>query len=152
MPSLGVLSQRLNFNIGSISFAPSYLQALAIIALLFLLVLTLAQMRRHFMSWSIKGAIFGLFFGFLLTLILEGFLLISGRTALTQIIGWKNAPKPIAVCLDAGRSRLINVLGVADQVPATKANEKMSKDEVIVGFQSLSPQEASSVRKMICAP
>ena len=104
------------------------------------------------MSWSIKGAVFGLFFGFLLTLIFEGFLLISGRTALTQVIGWKNAPKPIAVFLDAGRNKLINVLGVADQVPSTKANEKMSKDQIIVGFQNLSPVDASSVRKMICAP
>lgn len=109
-------------------------------------------MRRHFMSWSIKGAIFGLFFGFLLTLILEGFLLISGRTIFTEVLGWKNAPKPVAVFLDAGRSKLVKVLGISDQVPATKAEEKLNKDEVVRAYQSLAPADASSVRKMICAP
>lgn len=120
--------------------------------LVFLLVLTLASMRRHFMKWSFKGALFGIFFGFLLTLILEGFLIISGKTAITEVIGWKNAPKPILNVLEAGRTKLVNVLGVSDTIPSSNANSLPTKNEVIQGFQSLNPNDATYVRKMICAP
>ncbi len=90
---------------------PSIL-AVATIVLIFLLILTLAQIRRHYVNWSFKGAALGIFFGFILALILEGFLLIHGRTAITQIFGWKNAPKPINIVLDMGKEKLIQVLGV----------------------------------------
>lgn len=82
------------------------LKAGAIVVLLFLLVLSLAQVRRHFVRWGAKGGLIGLFFGFLLALILEGFLLIGGKTALTEILGWKNPPKPVSVALDKGREAL----------------------------------------------
>lgn len=147
-----LLTQRLDFNIGSINFAPSYLQAGAIVALLFLLVLTLASMRRHFMAYSFKGALFGLFFGFLLTLLLEGFLIISGKTAVTELIGWEKAPKPILNVLEAGRNKLVQVMGVSDTVPSSKAKGTATKEEVLKGYQSLNPSDATNVRKMICAP
>jgi hypothetical protein len=152
MLPIDFLTQRLNFNIGSISFTPSYFQAGAIIFLLFLLVVTLASMRRHFMTYSFRGAIFGLFFGFLLTLVLEGFLVISGRTAFTEVIGWKNAPKPILNVLEAGRTKLTSVLGVTDAIPSSDAKDAPTKEEVLNGYQSLNPAEAAGVRKMICAP
>jgi len=120
--------------------------------LLFLLVLTMASMRRHFIGWSMKGALFGLFFGFLLALILEGFLIIGGKTAFTEIIGWRNAPKPILVVLEAGRAKLVSVLGISDEIPYSEAKGKVGKEEIIKGFQSLPPDEAKSVRDMICAP
>ena len=103
------------------------------------------------MGWSLKGGVFGLFLGFLLALILEGFLIIGGKTAVTEIIGWKNAPKPILVALEAGRSKLVGVLGVTDEIPTSKAQVTL-KEEVITKFQSLSPDEAKSVRNLICAP
>lgn len=84
--------------------------AVAVIVLVFLLILTLAQVRRHFVNWSLRGGVFGIFFGFLLALILEGFLLIGGRTVITELLGWRNAPKPISIALDAGRGKLIQVL------------------------------------------
>lgn len=87
-----------------------YLQVGAIIVLLFLLILTLASVRKHFVRWSFKGGLMGLFFGFLLALIFEGFLLIGGRTAVTEILGWKNAPKPLVNVLDAGRAKIKSLI------------------------------------------
>lgn len=133
-----------------ISFAPSYLQAAAIIVLLFLLVLSLAQLRRHFVNWSIKGALFGIFFGFLLALILEGFLIIGGKTALTELLGWEKAPKPVLTALEAGRAKLVQVLGVTAEIPISTAQEKPTAENLIKFFQSLNPQEVSRVKKTIC--
>src|SRR3990170_441590 len=107
--TLVFLQKSFKLNLGSFSLPVSYFQAAAVIFLLFLLVLMLAQVRRHYVNWSLKGAVFGVFFGFLLALILEGFLIIGGRTAVTEVLGWKNAPKPITHALDAGRAKLVKV-------------------------------------------
>ncbi len=93
-----------------------------------------------------------LFWGFLLALILEGFLILGGRTLLTEIVGWKNAPKPILSVLDAGRNKLVDVLGVTDQIPISTAREDPTLYDVISDFQSLSPDEAEKIRSMICQP
>ena len=108
---LQLLTGNFNFNLGKISFTPSYWQAGAMILLIFLLIMMMAQFRRHFLDWSFKGALFGLFWGFILALVLEGFLFISGRTMLIQLFGWKNPPKPIVNILDLGRNQLTKVLG-----------------------------------------
>lgn len=150
--NLARLAGTFDFNLGNYNLSASYLQAGAILGLLFLLVLTLAQVRRHFIEWSFKGALFGLFFGFLLALILEGFLIVGGKTALTEVVGWKNAPQPILSALDAGRLRLVQVLGISTQIPNSSAKIKIAPDEVIRSFQSLTPAEIVKVRKMICQP
>ena len=134
-----------NLNLGKFSFSSSYIQAGVVVALLFILVLMLAQLRRHFFDWSLKGALFGLFFGFLLALVLEGFLIIGGKTALTQVLGWKNAPKPVANLLEVGRNKLIQVLGAK-----TKLNPTFN--DAVVFFQSLNPSEAQKVKNFICKP
>jgi len=143
----------LDFRLGELQFSPSYIQAGAIVFLLFLLVLTLARLRYMFVNWSIgKSGIAMLFWGFLLALILEGFLIIGGRTLFTEILGWKNAPRPIVDALDAGRNRLVDVLGVTDQIPASTAHEGPVLDSVISAFQNLSPDEAEKARSIICQP
>jgi len=152
MDALRLLSGNINLPLGKLTFSPSILQAGAIVFLLFLLILTMAQFRRHLMGWSLRGGIFGLFLGFLLALIFEGFLIIGGKTAVTEIVGWKNAPKPILVALEAGRSKLVSVLGVSDEIPTSIAETTSDKEEVIIKFQSLPPDEAQSVRSLICAP
>lgn len=128
----------------SISIAPTYIQAGAIVFLLFLLVVSLAQFRQHFVKWSMKGGLVGLFFGILLTLILEGFLLISGHTAITGVLGWKTAPKPISTALDMGKEKLTNVLGVGIDNPTS--------NDVITIMQSLPPSEISKIKAIICTP
>ena len=151
MHPVHILNQSVNLPLGKLTFSPSIFQAGAIVFLLFLLVLTMAQFRRHLLGWSFKGGLFGLFFGFLFALILEGFLIIGGKTAFTEILGWENAPKPILAALEAGRSKLVGVLGVTDEIPTSNA-QATPKEEVVSRFQSLPPDEAESVRRMICAP
>lgn len=147
-----LLSKTLNFNLGKLNISTSYFQAGGIILLLFLLVLLMAQMRRHFVNWSMKGALFGIFWGFLLALILEGFLIIGGKTAVIEILGWKHAPKPLLTVLDAGRSKLINVLGVSTDIPSTRAEERPTLDDAVSSFQRLSPSDSQKIRTLICAP
>ena len=147
-----ILGKSFQFNFGNLNISTSYIQAGAIVVLLFLLVLSLAQFRRHLLSWSLKGALFGLFFGFLLALIIEGFLVVGGRTAITEIAGWKNAPQPIQAALDAGRAKLVQVLGVTEEVPPSVAKENPTVEDAINIFQSLDPSESSKVRKMLCEP
>lgn len=141
-----------DFNLGSFSMPVSYWQAIAIVGLLFVLVLTLAQVRRHYINWSLKGGIVGIFFGFLLALILEGFLIIGGRTAITEVMGWKNAPKPIQVALDNGRSKLIQVLGAQNQIPPSFAKEDVTVQSAVETLQSLNPADMKKVKTLLCTP
>ncbi len=143
-----------NLNLGKFSFSSSYIQAGVVVALLFILVLMLAQLRRHFFDWSIKGALFGLFFGFLLALVLEGFLIIGGKTVITQVLGWKDAPKPLANILEVGRDKLIQVLGeqVEIQIPDAIAKLNPTFKDGVTFFQSLNPSEAQKLKNFICKP
>lgn len=147
-----VLGESIDLNFGGISFSPSLLQAGAIVALVFLLLLSVAQLRRHFIDWSVKGALFGIFIGFFLALILEGFLIIGGRTALTELLGWKTPPKPIANVLEAGRAKLISVLGVTDEIPSSEAVVNPTSDDAIEILQTLDPTEVVKVKNLICTP
>lgn len=149
---VGLLFGQFNLNLGKLSFSVSHAQAALIIFLVFILILLMAQFRRHFFDWSIKGAVFGIFFGFLLALVLEGFLIIGGRTALTGILGWKNAPAPISLALDAGRNKLIQVLGIKDQVPSSFAKEDTTVAGAIELLQSLTPTDIKKVKTIFCQP
>jgi hypothetical protein len=146
------LQKNLDLSFLHISLTDSMIKAVAVIFLIFLLLLFMAQFRRHYVGWSLKGGIVGVFFGFLLALIIEGFLLIGGKTALTEILGWKNAPAPVAQALDAGRDKLINVLGITDQIPTSRAQGLETYGSVLSAFQSLNPQEAQRLKDLICRP
>ena len=152
MDAAQIFGKTFDFNLGKFIISPSYFQAGAIVFLLFLLVLTMAQFRRHLMGWSLKGGLFGLFFGFMFALILEGFLIVGGKTAFTEIIGWKNAPKPVLGVLEAGRAKLSEVLGENIVIPESSAEGSSSKEKILQEFQSLAPEDATAVRKMLCTP
>lgn len=122
----------------------NYIQAIAIAILLFFLVLTLASVRKHFVHWSLKGGIMGLVFGVLLTLIVEGFLLISGHTVLTSLFGWNNPPKPISTALDKGRAKFTSVLGFRTENP--------SASDIVNLIQLLNPSETRKIKGIICTP
>ncbi|MCX6705212.1 MAG: hypothetical protein NT162_02645 [Candidatus Woesebacteria bacterium] len=145
-----VFAGKFDINIGKFSLPVSFAQAALVIFLIFLLVLVLAQFRRHFVNWSVKGALFGIFFGFLLALILEGFLIVGGRTVITGVLGWKNAPAPISIALDAGRNKLIQVLGIKDAVPSSLAKEKTTVTGVVEILQSLNPADIKKVKTIFC--
>ncbi len=95
-----------------ITLASNVWIAAGIIALIFALVLVMAYMSRSFMSWSLSGFGIGLIIGVLLSLIVEGFLLVGGRTVITAAIGWKNAPAPIQNILTTGHKQLLDALNV----------------------------------------
>jgi hypothetical protein len=148
-----LLTKRLSLNLGNITISPSYLQAIAIVVLIFVLILTLSKFRRHMLDWSMKGAVFGVIIGFVLALVLEGFLIIGGRTALTEVIGWKNAPKPLVNVLDAGRDKLADVLGMqASVIPTSYAEGPETSTEFLKQYQKLSVLEAQKVQSLICKP
>lgn len=141
------------YNVRGLYIEPTYWQAGAIVILLFLLVFTLARLRYLYVHWNLgKSSISMLFWGFLLALIVEGFLIIGGRTILTEIIGWENAPKPLGTALDAGRQRLANVLGVTDTVPETSAKENPTYQSVVSDFENLSGRDRESAKSLICNP
>jgi hypothetical protein len=150
--SVQFLFNTFDLNLGKFSIPIPYWQAGAIVFLLFLLILTMANFRKHYVDWSLKGGIVGIFFGFLLALILEGFLLIGGKTALTEVLGWKNPPAPLAQVLDAGRSQLIQVLGIKTQIPASYAKENVTIQNAMEVVQNLNPADLSKVKNILCAP
>lgn len=138
--------------VSNISISQGYLKAGLIIVLTFLAVLLFGYIRKYFVKSSIDGVFLGIFFGFLLTLLLEGFLLIAGRTAITEVLGWKNAPKPIARALDLGREKLVNVLGATDEIPSSYASDDLTTDEVLTSLQSLDPDEIKKIKAIMCIP
>lgn len=142
------LWQKVLSFITNFSVAPTYVQAGAVVVLLFLLVLSLSQFRHHFVKWSMKGGLIGLFFGIILTLILEGFLLVSGHTVLTSLFGWKTAPKPISTALDLGKQKLTNVLGATTASMSTNT----TASDVLTTLQSLNPSEIAKIKAIICQP
>jgi hypothetical protein len=129
-----------------------YWQVFAIIFLIFLMLLTLARMRYLYVHWSTgQSAIAFMFWGAILTVIFEGFFLIGGRTLFTELMGWKDAPKPISAFLDIGRSRLIEKLDLKDgQIPESFASENPTSKKVITDYERLSEEEMFTVEKYVC--
>lgn len=151
MNPLKFLTKTFNFSVGKFDLSPQYWTVAAIIFLLFLLVLTLARLRYMYIHWSVaKPSLAMIFWGFLLAIIIEGFFLISGRTLFTELLGWENAPKPISTALDAGRAKLVNVLGVTEQIPESQAQVPPTYSSVISDYEILSSKEAEEVRLEIC--
>jgi len=147
-----LLFKTFTLTLGKFSLPVSYIQAGLVVLLIFVMVLSMAQFRRHSIEWSFKGGLAGLFFGFLLALILEGFLLIGGKTVLTQVLGWQNAPKPLSVALDAGRNQLIQVLGIQTSIPSSFAKENTTVQTAVETLQSLNPADMKKVKSLLCQP
>ena len=138
--TLSLISRTFTLNLGKFQIEPTIWQAVTIVFLIFLLLLTLARVRYLYVNWSLgQSAIAMLFWGFLLAIIFEGFLLISGRTLLTEVLGWQNAPKPVSTLLEVGRGRLINVLGKSTTWQA-----------VVEDYRSLNIEDANEAVNIIC--
>lgn len=102
----------MKLGLGNITIAPNIWQAAAIIALIFALILILAYMSRNFLEWSLSGFGIGLVIGFILAIILEGFLIIGGKTVVTGLLNWRGAPPQIQKVLDDGHKKLLDTLNV----------------------------------------
>jgi hypothetical protein len=152
MEYLQLFTKSFSLSLGKLTIPLVYWQVAAILLIIFIILFAFARLQRSNVNWSFRGALFGVFFGFLLALLLEGFLIIAGKTVFTEIAGWKNAPKPLAHALDAGRERLVEVLGVTDEVPVSYANSSPTSKDAIQVLQSLNPDEMKKVRDLICIP
>jgi len=146
------LFENINVNLpGGYIFQPNIISAAAMVFLIFLLILTLGQLRHRLLSWHMKGFFPGIAFGIILILIAEGFLLIGGKTVLTGILGWENAPKPISVALDSGRTKLAGVLGVTNETPETQAKQ-ISPKTIHEDFKNLSEEDQEDAQSLLCTP
>jgi len=67
----------------------------------------------------------------------------------TEILGWKSAPKPILNVLEAGRNKMVSVLGVSDEIKQSQASG-LTPSKIIELYQSISPKEQQAVRYQIC--
>ncbi len=147
-----LFTKSFHFQIGGTTFEPAYWHAGAIVFLIFLLIITMAQVRRHFMDYSLKGGFFGVLLGFVLALVIEGFFLIGGHTILTNVLGWKNPPKPLSNALDAGKSKLVDVLGSQVSSPEPKSKEILTEEKLLESYKALPQSNQRHVRSTICSP
>jgi hypothetical protein len=137
------LTKTFDFTFKNITISPTYWQALTIIILLFLLTFSLARIRYLYVHWSLgKSAVSMLIWGFLLAVILEGFLIVSGKSLLIAVFGWDDAPKPIGPALDVGREKLIDVLGSSQATESAKLLFEETK--------KLDDKEIEEFRKLFC--
>lgn len=153
---IGVVQSKLFDTVGDYSlpggfiFSPNYLQIGAIVLCIFLLILTFGMLQHRFNHWTIKGIMPGLALGIMLTLFLEALLLLGGRTIFTEILGWENPPAPIASALDTTRSRLVDVMGVSDTVPESKAGSSPDVETVVYDYKQLRSKDKDIVQSLIC--
>jgi hypothetical protein len=141
------------YEVRGLYIEPTYWQVAAIVFLIFLMLLTLARMRYLYVHWHMgKQNISMLFWGFLFALLFEGVLVISGRTMFSEILGWKNAPKPISTMLDITRNKLVDVLGITDEIPTSNASEIPTLESVMDDYQSLSDEEKDGIKNFVCKP
>lgn len=152
LPVFALLNKTIKtFKIGNLYVDATYWQAGAIIILLFLLVFTLARLRYLYVHWSVgKNAFSMLFWGVILTIIVEGFLMLTGRTIFTEIIGMKNVPKPFSTVLDIGREKLVNVMGAQSSIPDMNAATPLNSDEMYSLFTKMETEESQKLQKIIC--
>lgn len=139
-----------DFNLpGGLVFSPNYLQAGAIVFCIFLLILTFGMLQHRYNHWTVKGIMPGVALGFAIALLLEAVLLIGGRTIFTELLGWEDAPKPISNALDASRERLVDVLGVTDPVPESRANSPTT-EELMQSYDGLKDEDKETLQSQIC--
>src|SRR3989344_8093976 len=138
------------YNIRGIYVEPTYWMAGAIVLLIFLLLFTVARIRWLYVHWNLgKSSMSMLFWGFLLAFIVEGFLILGGRTLFTEILGWKSAPKPLSTLLDISRTKMVDVMGVTDEMPSSSAKEQPTYQSVVGEYERLSGDDKETVKNFI---
>lgn len=126
-------------------------QAMLIIIGVFLFTLVLGLARHHMLVWSIKGAGFGIVMGAILMLILEGILLVGGKTAVGEIVKNNSTPDNVRVFLQKNMSELASQIG-AEPGTLGAASEKIDPEVVISEFKNLESLEQKAVQEAICKP
>lgn len=154
LPIFDLLNKTIKtFKVGNLYIDATYWEAIVLVILLFLLVFTLARMRYLYVHWSMgKHSFAMLFWGVILTIIIEGFFMLSGRTIFTEILGLKNVPKPFSTFLDIGRNRLVNVLGEESDAPSTYTEIKLNSDQMYSLYTKMDASETQKLQSIICQP
>ena len=124
---------------GGFNIAPNYVQAGAVVLLLFVLVLMMGQLRHRLLDWHMKGFLPGIAFGFIMALIIEGFLLVGGKTAFISVLGWENPPAPIGGVIDSGHGKLVELL-----------QEEVSVEKLHKNYQDLDNDQQLELQELIC--
>lgn len=141
----------MTYTFGKYEFAPSYLQAALIVFLIFLLILTFARLRYLYVNWSLgKSSIAMVIWGFILAVIVEGFLMIGGNTLFTEILGWEKAPKPISTILNISRNKLVKVMGASTQ--NLDLNEKPDPKVLKRYIDEMSSEDRQKLLENVCKP
>lgn len=126
-------------------------QGILIIIGVFFVTLLLGLTRHHMLSWSMKGAGFGVVAGMLLTLVLEGLLLVGGKTAVAEIVRNESAPPAVRVFLQKNMSELADLIGPESTTLGT-ASVKGVPEGLVTEYKKLTSQEQTQVRNAVCAP
>lgn len=126
--------------------------AVAVALLVFLFFVAVALLRHRSVKDSVKTTSSGILIGFLFAIVIEGFLVLSGRTFITEMLSWENPPKPIAGVINKGRERLTNVLGTSVEINSTNADSGPNVQSVIDDYLSLPPDQADQIKKSLCQP
>ena len=154
LPLWGVLNKTFKtFKIGNLDVDATYWQAGAIVILIFLLIFTLARLRYLYVHWNLgKSSISMLFWGMVLTVIIEGFFVLSGRTIFTEILGMKNVPKPFGTILAIGREKFVEVLGEETEIPYSNAESELNSDQMYSLYKNMDEAESKKLQSIICEP
>ncbi len=140
-----------HYKLGRFDFSPSYTQAILVVLLFFLLLLSLARVRRTFVHWSLGRHSIAIFvWGFIVALIVEGFFILAGRTMFTEVLGLRNIPKPISSFIELGRSRAYQVLGESMEVKESSAVVNQDTNLLIKSFFLLDESKQKEVKDKIC--
>lgn len=86
--------------------------------------------------------------GFILAIILEGFLIMSGKTIFVQIIGLENMPKPISTFLDESRQELVEVLGEDQSCEIESLDSTINA--TLDAYSQLPDDQKTTIQKVIC--
>lgn len=141
----------LHYKLGNFDITPSYYQAIIILVLIFLLLLSLARVRRMFIRWSLGRHSVAIFvWGFIVALIVEGFFILAGRTMFTEVLGFRYLPKPMSSFIEFGRKRAYQVLGESAEIKESSAMEKENAKSLIESFYLLDEIERKEVKQNIC--
>jgi len=141
------------FKIGNLDVDATYWQAGAIVILIFMLIFTLARLRYLYVHWNLgKSSISMLFWGVVLTVIIEGFFILSGRTIFTEILGMKSVPKPFSTVLDIGRNKFVNVLGQEDSQSIEAESKILNSDQMYTHYVNMDDEESRKLQEILCQP
>lgn len=124
-------------------------QAVAIIIGVFLFTLLFAFTRHHMLTWSIKGALFGVVMGIIITLVSESFLLVGGKTVIFEIAHNPNTPKVVVDTLRDASVELSRAFGPDLRVLSAAASPSAS---ILETYHQLKSSEQGFVRSAICRP